>query len=83
MATADAKLKATLIPQADGAAILLDAALLRELGVTDTTRGLTVIVNGRQLDVAPLSTDERRARFEAAKKDTFERYDDVFRRLAE
>lgn len=82
MSTPDSKLTATLVPQADGAAILLDAALLRELGI-DESASLSVTVNGRQIAVSPLSSEERRARFEAAKNDTFQKYDDVFRRLAE
>jgi hypothetical protein len=82
MSIAKAPLKATLIPQADGAAILLDAAVLRELGIDGNTP-VSVTVNGQQVAVSPLSREERRARFEAAKNDTFEKYDDVFRRLAE
>jgi antitoxin component of MazEF toxin-antitoxin module len=63
--------------------LVIDQPLLDQLRI-DAETPLEVAVAGNTLVVTPLPEgDQRRARFEAAKKDTFERYDDVFRRLAE
>ena len=64
--------------------LAIDQSLLDELRI-DADTPLEVTVAGTTLVVTPVAGGdaERRAKFEAAKKDTFEQYDDVFRRLAE
>lgn len=61
---------------------MIDPSILRELGV-DVSSSVSLTVSGGILHVTPVPADDRRARFEAAKKDTFDKYDDVFRKLAE
>ena len=68
----------------NGFTLPIEQALLDQLRI-DADSPLQVVVAGNTLVVTPVADGdaERQARFEAAKKDTFERYDDVFRRLAE
>ena len=75
----------TLTRHGDGLALLLDQSILDQLKI-DADTPLSVTVAGNTLVVSPVAgpdDDERRRRFEEAKRETFERYDGVFRRLAE
>ncbi len=68
----------------NGYSLAIDQPLLDQLRIGPDTP-LEVAVSGDTLVITPVADGDaaRRARFAAAKKDTFERYDDVFRRLAE
>ncbi len=72
----------TLQRHGDRLALVLDQSVLDSLGVGEGTP-LSVTVSGNCLVVTPVEDPERRRQFEEAKRDTFERYDDVFRKLAE
>ena len=72
----------TLTRHGDGFALVLDQATLDSLGIGADTP-VSVTVTGNTLVVTPARDEDRRRRFEEAKRDTFERYDDVFRKLAE
>lgn len=77
-------MRQTLTRIADRLALVLAPELLASVGIEATTP-LSVSVVGDSLVITPVDagSEERRARFESAVKDTFDRYDDVFRRLAE
>lgn len=74
----------TLTAHGDRLALVLDKHTIESMGI-DADTPLSVTVSGNSLVITPLNRDDpdRRKHFEEAKRDTFERYDDVFRRLAE
>ena len=74
----------TLTRYGDRLALVLDKSILDSLNIAEGTP-LSVTVSEGSLVVAPVKAEdaERRRRFEEAKRATFEKYDDVFRRLAE
>ncbi len=49
------------------------------------TEGSAVIIRreGNSLVISPAPIQDPKKKFEEAKRDTFEKYDDVFRKLAE
>jgi antitoxin component of MazEF toxin-antitoxin module len=72
----------------DDLVLVLDKSIIRALGITDETQvSVSVSVASDSIIVTPVRPDdndrERRRRFEDAKRETFEKYDAVFRRLAE
>jgi hypothetical protein len=72
----------TLTRHGDRLALLLDQATLDSLGINADTP-VSVTVTGKSLVVTPIASEDRRRKFEEGMRDTFERYDDVFRKLAE
>ena len=82
MASSEITPTARLVPHEKGFALILDPELLRQLGLDENTP-LAVTINGKSLRVTAEADDlERQRKFEAAKADTFQKYDDVLRRLA-
>jgi antitoxin component of MazEF toxin-antitoxin module len=71
-----------LVPHDDGVAVVLDPAILQQLDI-DSSTPLILTVAGRSLVITPVACGERREKFEAAKTDTFVKYDQALKRLAE
>ena len=71
---------AKLTKHEDGWAIVFDPALLKQLGI-DADTILEISTDGRRLMIAP-ADPQRRAKFEAAVKQSMEKYASVFKRLA-
>jgi antitoxin component of MazEF toxin-antitoxin module len=71
----------TLIKHGDGLALIIDKLILDRLNINEETP-LSIKIDGRNLVVSPIM-GERRAKFEAAMNDTFAKYHEMFKRLAE
>ncbi len=65
-----------------GWSLILDPEMAAEVGMTE---GSAVIIRreGNSLVISPAPIQDPKKKFEEAKRDTFEKYDDVFRKLAE
>ena len=63
-------------------ALVIDKPLLEMLHINENTP-LLLTANAGCLVIAPAPDPARRKKFEAAKRDTFKKYDNVFKKLAE
>lgn len=71
----------TLTRHGNSLAFVIDKPILDLLNI-DADTPLSVTTDGRSLVISP-ADPKRRKKFEAAMKNTFEKYDQVFRKLAE
>lgn len=72
----------TLTKHGNSLALVIDKPLLEMMRVDENTP-LLLTMNGNTLIVAPAPDPARRQKFEAAKRDTFKKYDKMMKRLAE
>ncbi len=63
-------------------ALIIERPILELLGINADTP-LEVSTDGKGLRVVPVVDEDRRARFEKAKKQCIERYSGLFQRLAD
>ena len=63
-------------------ALVIDKPILELLRIDESTP-LSITTDGTKLVVETAADPKRAAKFEAAKKDTFKKYDKVLKRLAE
>jgi antitoxin MazE len=70
-----------LTRQGNSAALVIDKQLLDLLDFNQDT-DLKITVNGRQLIVEPLTSEEREARFQKVMKTTGRKNAELFKRLA-
>ncbi|MBE0416370.1 MAG: hypothetical protein IBX63_01215 [Coriobacteriia bacterium] len=76
-------MKKRLVRHGNSRALVIDKALLEVMNLADDDE-VQVAINGDQLIITPVRrSDERQERFEQAVERTLERYDGLFRRLAE
>lgn len=66
----------------EGLALVLDQALLEQLRI-DPDTPLEVSTDGQVIVIAPVRDPERDARVKAIADEMFQRYEGVFRKLAE
>lgn len=71
-----------LSPHSGGLALVLDATLLAQLQIDETTP-LEVTVQGESLRIAPVKDAARQERLNAALVETNGRYGEILKRLAE
>ena len=72
----------TLTRHGNSLALVIDKPLLEMMRVDEKTP-LSVTMNGNCLIIAPAPDPARQKKFQAAKRDTFKKYDRVLRKLAE
>jgi antitoxin MazE len=72
----------TLTRHGNSLALVIDKPLLEMMRVDETTP-LSLTMNGNSLIIAPAPNPARQKKFEAAKQDTFKKYDRVLKKLAQ
>jgi antitoxin component of MazEF toxin-antitoxin module len=72
----------TLTKHGNSLALVIDKPLLEMMRIDESTP-LSVTMNGNCLVIAPAPDPARKKKFEAAKRDTFKKYDKMMKRLAE
>ncbi len=71
-----------LIPHGQKLAVVLDRNLLRQLGIDENTP-VSVTRNGESIQITRANPNDRNEKFQAAKTDTFDKYDSTLKKLAE
>ena len=72
----------TLTRHGNSLALVIDKPLLEILHIDESTP-LSITTNGSCLVIARAPDPARQKKFEAAKRDTFKKYDKMMKRLAE